>query len=63
MIRVQTGNQLDVVVEYRDGKKVITGLQPWDGNFIPLTNPMDFAEVLVMELRSALDGANEAGNH
>lgn len=49
MTIVQTGNAIDVVIEYDDnGKSVITGLRPHKGGrFFSLPDPQGFVDVLV----------------
>jgi len=47
MIRVTTGNQLDVVYDYEDGKRVLRGLRRWKGQeVIPLPDPNGLIHVL-----------------
>lgn len=49
MIHVQTGNNVDVIVDYEEGKQSITGLnvKTADGRvFIPLKDPEGLLSVL-----------------
>lgn len=48
MIHVTTGNYLDVVLDWKDGRKVIKGLMPWnsEGKIIPLPEPQGLVDVL-----------------
>lgn len=41
-----TGNRLDVVYEYENGRQVIKGLKPWNGELIPLTDPVGLVKSL-----------------
>ena len=46
-VHVQTGNQIDVVYTYKDGKQILLGIQPWFlENPIPVPDPEGLISVL-----------------
>jgi hypothetical protein len=46
-IRVTTGNQLDVVYDYENGKQRLLGLKRWGTEeIIPLPSPLGLVQVL-----------------
>lgn len=47
MIHISTGNKLDVVYDYEDGRQVIKGLKPHGCDLIPVRDPAGLASVLL----------------
>jgi hypothetical protein len=47
-VHVCTGNHIDVVYDYdSEGKQRFLGIQPWNGQLIPVEDPKALGEVLL----------------